>query len=117
MTSASECKDQAWDFLKWFYETDGGMQVFQETYGGIPPTTDGIENGLWRDLPAPPANVDAFATSSTGAIMAPQFPRAAGSVFAEEILTATQRVLLEGVSVEDAFTEAANTVQQSIDEG
>jgi multiple sugar transport system substrate-binding protein len=117
MTSASECKDQAWDFLKWFYENEGGMRVFQETYGAIPPTTDGIENGLWRELPPPPANTDAFATSSTGALMAPQLPRAAGGVFAEQILTATQRVLLEGVSVEDAFTEAANAVQQAIDEG
>lgn len=117
MTEASECKDQAWDFLKWFYQTDGGMTVFQESYGGIPPTVDGIENGLWRTLPGPPDNTDAFATSSTGAIMAPQFPRAAGGVFAEQILTATQKVILQGVSVEDAFTEAAKAVQDEIDKG
>jgi hypothetical protein len=38
-------------------------------------------------------------------------------VFAEQILTATQRVILEGVSVEDAFTEAAKAVQDEIDNG
>lgn len=117
MTSASKCKDQAWDFLKWFYDTDGGMTAFQETYGGIPPTIDGIETGLWRDLPGPPENVDAFATSSTGAIMAPQLPRGAGNVFSEEVRNAVQRVVLEGASVEEAFTQAAERVQQEIDAG
>lgn len=117
MTSASKCKDQAWDFLKWFYQTDGGMKVFQEGYGGIPPTKDGIENGLWRDLPAPPENVDAFATSSTGAVMAPQLPGTAGNEMATQVLQATQKVILQGVSVDQAFKDAATAVQKAIDEG
>jgi multiple sugar transport system substrate-binding protein len=117
MTSSSTCKDQAWEFLKWFYQTDGGMQIFQESYRGIPPTLDGIENGVWRELPAPPSNTAAYETASTNALMAPALPGTAGNVLADQVLQATQRVVLQGESVEDAFGAAAEAVQKAIDEG
>lgn len=117
MSHTSQCKDQAWGFLKWFFSTDGGMKVFQENYTTIPATKDGIDGGLWRELPGPPNNVDAFAQSDKEAIMAPQLPRAAGDVLTSSILTAQQKVLLQGDSVEDAFGAAAKEVQAALDTG
>ncbi len=93
------------------------MEVFQETYGGIPPTTDGIENGLWRTLPAPPANTDAFATSSTGAIMAPPVPEGGGRRGRRADPDGHPEGDPPGGLVEDAFTEAAKAVQDEIDKG
>ncbi|TDC45835.1 sugar ABC transporter substrate-binding protein [Jiangella ureilytica] len=116
MSDRSECKDNAWDFLTWFYTEDGGMKIMQENYATVPPTLEGVESGSWRELPGPPANVQVFADAVSEAKMAPQLPRAAGPELAAALLAAQQKVLLEGASVEDAFGEAAADVNDALEE-
>ena len=114
ITEASKSKDAAFKFLAWFYRTDGGMKTLQETYQVMPPTADGVDNGLWRNLPAPPANTAAFATDVKVAVLSTHLPGRAQAVLADAVTEATEKVLLNGVSIEEAFGEAQKKVNDAL---
>lgn len=106
--------DAAWAFLSWFYQTEGGMKIAQEVGGVIPPTEDGITNGIWKDGTPPPANIAVFGDAARTAVLLAQLPGTAGSVQSEAIKTAVQEVLLQGRSVDEAFADAEAKVNAQL---
>lgn len=114
IAQTSENQDAAWAFLAWFYDTDAGMKVAQDVGGVIPPTDDGIDNGTWKDVSPPPANIAIFGESARTAVLLTQMPGASASVMSEATKKATQQVLLEGRDIAEAFQEAEATVNDAI---
>lgn len=113
-TSASQ--DAAWEFLKWFYDADAGMKIAQEIGGTIPPTEEGIENGVWKDVPPPPASIEIFGESARTAVLLVQMPGSVSGVMTEATKKATQEVVLNNRPVEEAFQEAEQTVNDALAE-
>ena len=116
IAQTSQQQDAAWAFLEWFYDTDKGMKLAQEVGGVIPPTEDGIENGIWKDGTPPPANLAIFGDSARDAVLLAQMPGGPSSVLTEATKKATQQVMLEGRDLTEAFQEAATTVQRALDD-
>lgn len=114
IAQTSSNKDAAWAFLAWFYQSDGGMKLAQATGQVVPPTADGLANGTWKDLPAPPKNEEAFATDAKNAVLAVQLPGKAQGVLDDSVLKAVQEVVLKGRSVSDAFGDAEKAVNQAL---
>jgi multiple sugar transport system substrate-binding protein len=114
MAKAGKNKTAAWDFIKWFYSVNGGIKLLEDTYATVPPTKDGIANGSWKSLPAPPSNVNAFATAIQDAVIAPALPGKAGAALDAAVLKAVQEVALKNRPVADAFKEAEATVNAAL---
>ncbi|GGM63487.1 ABC transporter substrate-binding protein [Microbacterium saperdae] len=111
----SSNQDAAWEFLGWFYDPEGGLAVAQTPEGGgiIPPTATGLSEGTWQDAETP-ANLKVYAVAAEDAVLLPQLPGTAGSVLTDAVRTAVQEVILNGKSVEDAFTTAQQTVDEAL---
>ncbi|WP_029138042.1 ABC transporter substrate-binding protein [Nakamurella lactea] len=116
MTANAKHKNAAWAFLSWFYASDGGMKVAQESGQVIPPTVEGLEQGSWKSATPPPANQEAFATNAKNAVLAVQLPGASQAVLDDAVSTAFQEVELNGKSVEDAFKAAQDKVNAALQE-
>jgi ABC-type glycerol-3-phosphate transport system substrate-binding protein len=115
MSATSTKKEAAWKFISWFYTTKtGGINTLQASGSLVPPTDDGIANGDWRKLAAPPANVDAFANAIKNSFIAPHLPGQSGTVLDDSIKIALQEVLLKNVSIAKAFKKAEAAVTASI---
>jgi multiple sugar transport system substrate-binding protein len=104
----------AWEFLQFMYANDGGMGIMEANGGIVPATVEGVESGTWQNLERP-ANQAAFGTAALEATMISQFPPAVQTVYDAAIAEAFQKVVLGGVSVEDAFTEAAAAVTAALE--
>ncbi|MGW5364178.1 ABC transporter substrate-binding protein [Actinopolymorpha pittospori] len=115
MTTTSLRKEVAWEFLTWFYRPDGGMRFLEQTYQAVPPTSVGLAEGVWRDLPGPPHNIDVFDEDAKAAVLAPALPRRAQAVLENSVQEATQKVVLRGVPVSEAFQEAERKVNDALD--
>lgn len=114
MAKAGKNKDAAWNFVKWFYSVNGGIKLLENTYATVPPTKDGIANGAWKTLPAPPANVNAFAAAIQDAVIAPALPGKSGAALDAAVLKAVQQVALQNRPIADAFKEAESTVNTAL---
>ena len=114
MAKDGKNKDAVWAFVKWFYSTDGGIKLLEDTYATVPPTKDGIANGTWKSLPPPPANVNAFAEAIKDAVIAPALPGKSGAVLDAAVLKAVQEVALKHRPIADAFSEAEQTVNAAL---
>lgn len=114
LTTASADADAAWDFLAWFFQVDGGQPVLQETYQSVPATSDGLAEGIWRDLPAPPDSPEVYAEAAETAVMAPLFPDRGQAAMSEAIMQATQEVVLEGRPIAEAFADAEQAVNDAL---
>jgi multiple sugar transport system substrate-binding protein len=107
ITNNADNKEGAWTFLSWFYSNDGGMKLGAKD-GIVPATSDGIENGAWKENAAtPPADfVDTVTNSVSKAILPNAIPDDVQPKVVPAIQQAMQEVLLQGKSVKDAFTDA-----------
>ena len=114
MAKDGKNKQAVWDFMKWFYSTNGGIKLLEDTYATVPPTLDGIANGTWKTLPAPPSNVDAFSAAIQDAVIAPALPGKSGAVLDAAVLKAVQEVALKNRPVADAFQDAEKTVNAAL---
>jgi len=114
ITSTSKNKDAAWAFLVWFYDNSGGMKLAQESGQVLPPTIDGLANGIWRNAPAPPTNQQIFADDAKEAVLAVQLPGKAQGVLDSSVITAIQQVELQHRSVADAFADAEKAVNAAL---
>jgi multiple sugar transport system substrate-binding protein len=114
MAKAGKNKDAVWDFITWFYSIKGGIKLLEDTYATVPPTKDGIANGTWRTLAAPPSNVKAFAAAIQDAVIAPALPGKSGAALDAAVLKAVQQVALKNRPVADAFKEAEVTVDAAL---
>jgi multiple sugar transport system substrate-binding protein len=114
LASTSKHTNAAWSFLAWFYRTDGGMKVAQQSGQVIPPTADGLAKGIWRRTPAPPTDEQAFATDAENATLATQLPGKANGVLSTSVVAAIQQVVLQHKSIADAFGAAEQKVDQAL---
>lgn len=107
ITEKSEDKEGAWEFLSWFFATDGGM-VLAQANGVVPTTQDGLTNGAWKDdaNPVPADLVAATEYAVENAVLATPIPASVAAEVTPALQKAVQEVLLNGTSVEDAFGAA-----------
>ncbi|WP_166998953.1 ABC transporter substrate-binding protein [Paramicrobacterium fandaimingii] len=115
IAQTSENQDAAWAFMAWFYDTDTGMKVAQDVGGVIPPTDNGIDNGTWKDGAAPPEHIEIFGDSAREAVLIDQMPGSSSTTLKEATKKATQEVVLNGMSIEEAFGAAEKTVNEAIE--
>jgi len=80
----------------------------------LPPTIDGLANGIWRNAPAPPTNQQIFADDAKEAVLAVQLPGKAQGVLDSSVITAIQQVELQHRSVADAFADAEKAVNAAL---
>jgi multiple sugar transport system substrate-binding protein len=115
IAQSSKNEDAAWAFLAWFYNTSKGMKVAQTPAGGgiIPPTTAGLQGGAWADVSIP-SNIKVFATTAKQALLMQQLPGSAQPVLGTAVQKAVQEVVLQHVSVQQAFDEAQATVDAAL---
>ena len=114
ISQTSKNTDAAWAFLAWFYDASAGMQVAQKVGGAIPPTNDGIDNGIWKDVPPPPKSIAIFGDSARSAVLLAQLPGNASTAMATATKKATQQVVLKGRDIAEAFAEAEKTVNDDL---
>jgi multiple sugar transport system substrate-binding protein len=114
ISKASHNQDAAWSFLAWFYNENGGMKLAQATGQVVPPTQEGVDNGAWRQLPAPPQNEAAFAQDAKDAFLPAALPGSAQKVLSDSVIKAVQQVELQHKSVASAFGDAEKTVNQAL---
>lgn len=107
ISAKSDNKEGAYQFMAWFYSTDGGLKAAQPD-GVIPPTVDGIAKGAWltEAAPVPPSFVATIKASVPKAILPNPIPDAVQPKVVPALQTALQQVVLKGVSIEKAYTEA-----------
>lgn len=96
----------AQDYLRWYYSEDGAMKQLAETYAVVPPVTSLQDSPIWRDLPAPPENNEAYLQAIEDGGSYPDIPFSDQDGLTDAVKTAMDDVLINGTSVEDAFTAA-----------
>ncbi|MDL4821830.1 ABC transporter substrate-binding protein [Actinomadura opuntiae] len=114
ISKGSHNQDAAWAFLAWFYDPNGGMKLAQATGQVVPPTQQGVNNGAWRSLPAPPTNEEAFAQDAKDAFLPPPLPGKAQKVLTDSVIKAVQQVQLQHRPVAAAFADAEKAVNQAL---
>ncbi|MEJ1088051.1 extracellular solute-binding protein [Microbacterium sp. Mu-80] len=107
VSDKSSNKEGAWKFLSWFYSTDGGMKS-AEPNGVVPATKDGLANGTWKEDTNPvPSNlivVTEYAVEN--AILPDAIPDDVQPKVAPALTKALELVVLDGKSIEEAYTAA-----------
>lgn len=113
ISNKSENKEGAWEFLSWFYATEGGMAA-AEPNGVVPATTDGLANGTWKDDDSPvPSNlirVTEYAVEN--AVLPDAIPDDVQPKVVPALTKALEQVILEGKSVEEAYTAAQDELNE-----
>lgn len=115
ISQTSKNTDAAWAFLAWFYDPAGGMKVAQEVGGTIPPTNDGIDNGIWKNGTPPPKSIAIFGESARSAVLLAQLPGNASTAMATATKKATQEVVLKGRAIGEAFADAEKSVNKALE--
>lgn len=107
ISANSENPDGAWEFMNWFYSTDGGMQAAVPN-GVVPATVDGLENGAWKDddNPVPSNLIPVTEYAVANAILPDAIPDDVQPKVVPALTEALEKVVLQGVSVEEAYSAA-----------
>lgn len=107
ISEKSTNKEGAWEFLSWFFSTDGGMKA-AEPNGVVPATKDGLENGTWKEdsnpLPSNLIPVTEYAVAN--AILPDAIPDDIQPKVVPALTKALEQVVLQGVSIKEAYTAA-----------
>ncbi len=80
--------------------------MLAETYAVMPPLTSLADSAIWRDLPAPPENNDAYLQAIEDGGSYPDIPFNNQAGVRDVVIQAMDEVLINGTSIEDAFTQA-----------
>lgn len=109
ISQKSDNKEGAWQFMAWFYSTDGGMKAAQPD-GVIPATKEGIKSGAWltEAPPVPASFVKTVKYSVSKAVLPNPIPDAVQPKVVPALEQALQEVTLKGVSIKQAYTDAQN---------
>ena len=107
ISAKSDNKEGAYQFMSWFYSTNGGMKAAQPD-GVIPASKEGISNGAWltEAPPVPKSFVDTVKYSVSKAVLPNTIPDAVQPKVVPALQDALQKVLLKGETVKQAYTEA-----------
>lgn len=107
ISAKSDNKEGAYQFMSWFYSTNGGMKAAQPD-GVIPATSEGISKGSWlTEAPAVPKSfVETVKASVSKAVLPNTIPDAVQPKVVPALTQALEQVVLKGVSVKQAYTDA-----------
>lgn len=118
ISANSEYPELAWDLVKYLASVDAQLTIAQN-YAGIPLLRSLREDPAVVDLPGPPDNILAFIENGPNGIFPPSFPGDCGSMYAgqinQEIHDALEAAIRDMSSVEDAFTQATQNIQDCLD--
>jgi ABC-type glycerol-3-phosphate transport system substrate-binding protein len=70
IASTTRTPADTWDLLKFVYSPQG-WEVLAESYSVVPPVKQLYNSPIWRDLPPPPKNNQAFIDASSDAVFVP----------------------------------------------
>ncbi len=115
ISANSNNKEGAWQFLAWFFSNDGGLKE-AEPNGVIPATKEGLTNGSWlQDTKKVPASLIPVTKYEVQAAILPNpVPDAVQPKMVPAIQKAIQQVLLQGVPIDKAFTEAQDSLNAEL---
>jgi ABC-type glycerol-3-phosphate transport system substrate-binding protein len=112
----AENTDVVYDFLDFFYAEDGGMAVLASTYAVVPPVSTLFDSPIWRDLPPPPHNNQAFVDAMEHGVPNPAgIPADSQGVIDAAMVAVVEGVLIGGQTVEDALAGAEATINAEIE--
>jgi ABC-type glycerol-3-phosphate transport system substrate-binding protein len=108
----------AWDFVKGLLSPETQKAIALQ-YSGMPLLKSMRDDADILGLAGPPDNIEAFLNNGANGITPTYFPGECGSLYAgqinSEINAAFEAVIVGGVSVTDAFTEANDNIQRCLD--
>lgn len=115
ISAGSSNKEGAWQFLRWFFSTDGGLKAAEQD-GVIPATKEGLTNGSWlKDKnPVPPSLIPVTKYEVQNAILPNPVPDSVQPKVVPAIQKAIQQVVLQSVPVEKAFTDAQDSLNAQL---
>ncbi|MBI3973237.1 MAG: extracellular solute-binding protein [Chloroflexi bacterium] len=76
--------DLAWQLAKYTISPPA-QKIYATSYGAIPVLQSMRNDPSWRNLPAPPANADAFVKAADYGTLPPDFPLACGTVYVGDL--------------------------------
>jgi len=108
----------AWDFVKNLITPEIQKAVALD-YSGTPLLQSMAEDADILNRAGPPDNIQAFTENGANGILPTYYPGECGSLYAgqiqSEINDAFQAAIIGGVSVEEAFTQASQNIQDCLD--
>ena len=118
ITANAQDPELAWQFIKGLLSPETQKAIAMQ-YSGMPLLKSMREDPDILGLEGPPDNIEAFLNNGENGITPPYFPGDCGSLYAGQINTeisdAFDAVIIGGVSVEEAFTEANDNIQSCLD--
>lgn len=115
ISAGSTNKEGAWQFLSWFFSTDGGLKA-AEPDGVIPATKEGLTNGSWLNdkSPVPASLIPVTKYEVENAILPNPVPDSIQPKVVPAIQKAIQQVVLQSVPIEKAFTDAQDSLNAQL---
>ncbi|WP_281885568.1 sugar ABC transporter substrate-binding protein [Paenibacillus sp. YYML68] len=108
ITSKTKHKEEAWKFMKFIYDAEGGMKIFAENYSVVPPIKSLYTSAFWTELPGPPYSNHVFTDTLKYSVTSPPIPVEAGGAFNSAINEALEKYLLtDGLNLEELMQDAA----------
>ena len=101
ISATTEYADLCADILLSMY-TEEGMSLFVSDYSLIPPIKSLYDSDIWRGLPGPPYNLDAFIDAADDAFDVPKVPYFSNPYFAEKIVDVINN-MEAGMSLQEAL--------------
>lgn len=101
--------DLAWQLAKYTISPPA-QKIYATSYGSIPVLQSMRDDSSWRNLPAPPANADAFVKAADYGTLPPDFPLACGTVYVGDLnvlMTSTLTDIVNGKVAAAAGLRAA----------
>jgi multiple sugar transport system substrate-binding protein len=118
VSTSSQNPELAWDFVKNLI-TPEIQKAIALDYSGTPLLMSMAEDPDILNRAAPPENIEAFTLNGENGILPTYYPGECGSLYAgqiqSEINDAFQAAIIGGVSVEDAFNQANQNIQDCLD--
>ncbi|MEK3883244.1 sugar ABC transporter substrate-binding protein [Paenibacillus sp. PL2-23] len=117
ITSSTKHKDEAWEFMKFIYDGEGGMKIFAENYSVVPPIKSLYNSSFWKELPGPPYSNHVFTDTLKYSVISPPLPVEASGAFKGAIKEALERYLLNDENnLEALMQEAADKATKALSE-
>ena len=113
VTTTTKHPDVSWNAAKYTI-SPAGQKIYASQYGSVPVLKSMRNDPVWRNLPAPPANVEAFIKAADYGTLPPDFPDICGTVYIGDLnvlMTQALTDIVNGkVAAAAALRDAASQV-------
>ena len=120
VTTQTKNPDAAWQLAKYTISPPA-QKLYASAYAAVPVLQSMRNDTTWRNLPAPPANVETFVKAADNGTLPPDFPLACGTVYVGDLnvlMTSTITNIVTGKSAPGpALREAATQINACIAKG